>query len=141
MLAPLYTSDEMKAAEAGHDVSVLMENAGRAVAEEAMRRFPRARTFTLYAGKGSNGGDGKIAARILEERGWREVSEGADLAIDALLGTGIHGAPRDEMERMALKDMTGLSYATAEELRFRRAIRGGRFSAAGPTRSRAARPR
>ena len=35
MLAPLYTSDEMKAAEAGHDVSTLMERAGRAVAEEA----------------------------------------------------------------------------------------------------------
>jgi NAD(P)H-hydrate epimerase len=97
MLAPLYTSDEMKAAEAGHDVSALMENAGRAVAGEAMRRFPRARTFTLHAGKGSNGGDGKIAARILEERGWREVSDGADLLIDALLGTGIHGAPRDDV--------------------------------------------
>jgi ADP-dependent NAD(P)H-hydrate dehydratase / NAD(P)H-hydrate epimerase len=97
MLAPLYTSEEMKAAEAGHDVSALMENAGRAVAEEAMRRFPRARTFALHPGKGANGGDGKIAARILEERGWQEVSDDADLVIDALLGTGIHGAPRDDV--------------------------------------------
>ncbi|HEX7311473.1 MAG TPA: NAD(P)H-hydrate dehydratase [Gaiellaceae bacterium] len=97
MLAPLYTSEEMKAAEAGHDVSTLMENAGQAVAEAAMRRFPRARTFALHAGKGANGGDGKIAARILEERGWTQVGDGADVVIDALLGTGIHGAPRDDV--------------------------------------------
>ena len=97
MLAPLYTSDEMKDAEAGHDVSVLMERAGRAVAEEAMRRFPRARRFALHAGKGANGGDGNIAARILEERGWRQVSDAPDLVLDALLGTGIRGAPRDDV--------------------------------------------
>jgi hydroxyethylthiazole kinase-like uncharacterized protein yjeF len=97
MLAPLYTSEEMKAAEAGHDVEALMELAGRAVAQEAMRRFPRARTFALHAGKGANGGDGKIAARILQEHGWAEVGEDADLVIDALLGTGIRGAPRDDV--------------------------------------------
>jgi hydroxyethylthiazole kinase-like uncharacterized protein yjeF len=97
MLAPLYTSEEMKAAEAGHDVAALMERAGRAVAEEAMRRFPRARAFGLHAGKGANGGDGKIAARILEEHGWRRVDDGAQLVIDALLGTGIHGAPREDV--------------------------------------------
>ncbi len=97
MLAPLYTSEEMKAAEAGHDVAALMERAGLAVAEEAQRRFPRARRFALHAGKGANGGDGKIAARILEERGWRQVDEDPDLVIDALLGTGIRGAPRDDV--------------------------------------------
>jgi ADP-dependent NAD(P)H-hydrate dehydratase / NAD(P)H-hydrate epimerase len=95
MLEPLYTADEMKAAEAGHDVPTLMERAGRAVAEEALRHFPDARQFALFAGGGANGGDGRIAARILsEEHGLDQVDEGADLVIDALLGTGIHGAPR-----------------------------------------------
>ena len=94
MLAPLYTSDEMKAAEAGHDVPTLMERAGRAVADEALRRFPGAATFTLYAGKGANGGDGTIAARLLQEQGWKPVDDGADLVIDAPLGTGIRGEPR-----------------------------------------------
>ena len=65
MLEPLYTADEMRAAEQGHDVDALMERAGRAVAEEALRRFPRARTFGLVAGGGANGGDGRIAARVL----------------------------------------------------------------------------
>ncbi len=97
MLAPLYTSEEMKAAEAGHDVSQLMGRAGRAVAEEALRRFPRSRKFALHAGKGANGGDGQIAARILEERGWQQVDDGAQLVIDALLGTGIHGPPREDV--------------------------------------------
>jgi hydroxyethylthiazole kinase-like uncharacterized protein yjeF len=96
MLAPLYTSEEMKAAEAGHDVPTLMERAGRAFADEAQRRFPRTRRFAVYAGKGANGGDGKIAARILEERGWEESDRDPELVIDALLGTGIRGAPRDD---------------------------------------------
>jgi len=97
MLAPLYTSEEMKAAEAGHDVPTLMERAGLAVADEAQRRFPRARRFALYAGKGANGGDGNIAARILEDRGWQKVDEDAELVIDALLGTGMRGAPREDV--------------------------------------------
>jgi NAD(P)H-hydrate epimerase len=97
MLEPLYTADEMKAAEAGHDVPTLMERAGRAVAEGALRHFPDARRFALFAGGGANGGDGRIAARILsEEHGLERVDDGADLVIDALLGTGIRGAPRDD---------------------------------------------
>ena len=35
MLEPLYTADEMRSAEAGHDVDGLMARAGRVVAEEA----------------------------------------------------------------------------------------------------------
>jgi NAD(P)H-hydrate repair Nnr-like enzyme with NAD(P)H-hydrate epimerase domain len=69
MLDPLYTSEEMKRAEAGHDVQELMARAGRAVAEEAMRRFPDARRFVAVCGKGANGGDGRIALEVLEAAG------------------------------------------------------------------------
>ena len=55
MLEALYTAEEMKAAEAGHDVPTLMERAGRAVAEEAMRRYPDARSFGAVCGGGANG--------------------------------------------------------------------------------------
>jgi hydroxyethylthiazole kinase-like uncharacterized protein yjeF len=95
MLEPLYTADEMRAAEQGHDVDALMERAGRAVAEEALRRFPRARTFGLVAGGGANGGDGRIAARVLQEAG-KEVGDSGEVIIDALFGTGFHGEPRAE---------------------------------------------
>jgi ADP-dependent NAD(P)H-hydrate dehydratase / NAD(P)H-hydrate epimerase len=108
MFEPLYTADEMKAAEAGHDVAELMERAGRAVAEEALARYPDARRFAAVCGKGANGGDGRIALRVLREAG-REAEEtteaqGADVVIDALFGTGFSGAPREEaaelIERM-----------------------------------------
>ena len=42
MFAPLYTADEMRAAEQGHDVETMMERAGRAVADAVLRRFPDA---------------------------------------------------------------------------------------------------
>src|SRR5712691_887678 len=96
MLEPLYTADEMKAAEAGHDVDAMMQRAGAAVAEEAMRRFPDARRIALYAGEGANGGDGKIAAELLRAQGREIVDEEPDLVLDALLGTGLRGAPRND---------------------------------------------
>jgi NAD(P)H-hydrate epimerase len=93
---PLYTADEMRAAEAGHDVDTLMERAGRAVAEELMRRFPDARRVAIHAGGGANGGDGRIAGEILQREGRELVDEQPEIIVDALLGTGMKGAPRDE---------------------------------------------
>ena len=97
MLEALYTAEEMKAVEAGQDVPTLMERAGRAVAEEAIRRYPDARSFGAVCGGGANGGDGRIALEVLRAAG-REAQEGAsgDVLIDALFGTGFHGEPRPE---------------------------------------------
>jgi hydroxyethylthiazole kinase-like uncharacterized protein yjeF len=87
----------MRAAEEGHDVEQLMERAGRALAEEILTRFPEARTFAAVCGKGANGGDGRIAAELLRSNGWEERSVGeADVVVDALFGTGFHGAPRED---------------------------------------------
>jgi ADP-dependent NAD(P)H-hydrate dehydratase / NAD(P)H-hydrate epimerase len=103
MLEPLYTADEMRAAEAGHDVEQLMARAGRAVAEEAMRRFPQARRFVAVAGGGANGGDGRIAVDALQSAGRDAVVSddvsGADVVVDALFGTGFHGEPREDAAR------------------------------------------
>jgi NAD(P)H-hydrate epimerase len=97
MLEPLYTAAEMRAAEAGHDVEQLMARAGRAVADEILRRFPDARAFSAVCGGGANGGDGRIAAELLRSAGWEERPLGeSDVVIDALFGTGFRGAPREE---------------------------------------------
>ena len=97
---PLYTAEEMRAAEAGHDVDTMMQRAGGAVAEGLMRRFPDARRIMLHAGGGANGGDGRIAAEILRAQGRELVDERPDVVIDALLGTGLKGEPRDETSRL-----------------------------------------
>ena len=93
---PLYTAEEMRAAEAGHDVAAMMQRAGAAVAEEVMRRFPDARRVAVYSGGGANGGDGKIAGELLVAAGPRSSTKRPDVIIDALLGTGMRGAPRDD---------------------------------------------
>jgi len=79
----------------------LMDRAGGAVAREAMLAYPSATRFACVCGGGSNGGDGRVAARVLREAGHLadEVDEGLadyDVVIDALFGTGFHGAPRPE---------------------------------------------
>src|SRR5215470_17568873 len=99
-IEPLYTAEEMRAAEAGHDVDAMMRRAGAAVAEELMRRFPDARRIALHAGGGANGGDGHIAAETLRAQGRELVDESPDVVIDALLGTGLKGAPREETSRL-----------------------------------------
>jgi ADP-dependent NAD(P)H-hydrate dehydratase / NAD(P)H-hydrate epimerase len=103
---PLYTAEEMRAAEERYprypdSIPELMERAGTAVAREAMLAFPEATRFACVCGKGSNGGDGHVAARILREAGHQadEVKEGLDrydVVVDALFGTGFRGEPRPE---------------------------------------------
>jgi NAD(P)H-hydrate epimerase len=97
---PLYTAEEMRAAEQGHDVDELMARAGRAVAERLRTRYPDARRVVGVCGKGANGGDGRIALGLLREAGLdaeeSEDVESTDVILDALFGTGFHGAPRDD---------------------------------------------
>jgi hydroxyethylthiazole kinase-like uncharacterized protein yjeF len=71
------TPEEMRAAEAlaasrGIGESVLMENAGSAVARLIDARFghPAGREVLIVCGLGNNGGDGLVAARALGGR-WR----------------------------------------------------------------------
>jgi len=99
-LEPLYAADEMKAAEAGHDVDALMERAGSAVAAAVARDYPGARVVAV-CGKGANGGDGRIAAQKL---GAEVIEVGAelpeaDVVIDAIFGTGFRGEPREQAAR------------------------------------------
>ena len=105
MYEPLYTAAEMRAAEERYPgypdtVPELMERAGAAVAREAMLAFPVARRFACVCGNGSNGGDGRVAARVLRESGHdadeTEEVEGYDVIVDALFGTGFSGQPRAE---------------------------------------------
>lgn len=71
----LLTAEEMSraeklAVEAGVSTLTMMENAGRASAEEIVRRFPRGSRIAVLCGPGNNGGDGFVCARYLRERGY-----------------------------------------------------------------------
>jgi ADP-dependent NAD(P)H-hydrate dehydratase / NAD(P)H-hydrate epimerase len=115
---PLYTSDEMRAAEKGHDASVLMERAGAAATLIALQVFAGAERWTVVCGGGANGGDGRIVAQQLEEAGKQvhvvdakagETELGdPHVIVDALFGTGFSGEPRadatDLIERINSSD-------------------------------------
>jgi NAD(P)H-hydrate epimerase len=105
MYEPLYTAAEMRAAEERYprypdSIPELMERAGTAVAREAMLAYPAARRFACVCGGGSNGGDGRLAARVLREAGLEADEttdvDGYDVVVDALFGTGFTGEPRPE---------------------------------------------
>ncbi len=114
-MEPVLTPDAMGAADrrtvaAGTPVDVLMERAGRAVAWEVRRvtRGAYGRHAIVVCGKGNNGGDGLIAARTLRRWGMRadvfalesgidrarfdRALASADVAVDAMYGTGFRGA-------------------------------------------------
>jgi NAD(P)H-hydrate epimerase len=106
---PLYSAEEMRAAESRYpdypnSVPELMERAGTHAAEVALHAYHDAVTWTVVCGGGSNGGDGRIAARRLADVGKEvrivdakvgETDLGEpDVIVDALFGTGFRGAPR-----------------------------------------------
>src|SRR5258706_2818587 len=62
---------EQLAVEVGTAYLTMMENAGRGVAEEVVRRVPRGSRVTVLCGPGNNGGDGFVCARYLRERGYQ----------------------------------------------------------------------
>jgi NAD(P)H-hydrate epimerase len=60
---------DKRTAEGGVSLQELMENAGGVVARFCLRRYPEAERVLVLCGKGNNGGDGFVAARLLAGEG------------------------------------------------------------------------
>ena len=108
-MQPVLTVSEMKVVDAealaSTPVDVLVGRAGHAVALAALDLLGGAygRRVVAVCGRGNNGADGRVAARVLAGRGARvrtvEAGTGgavgpADLVIDAAYGTGFRGEYR-----------------------------------------------
>ena len=110
---------------------VLIERAGAAVARSALRELGGAygRRVVVVAGKGSNGEDGRVAARRLQRRGVRvhlfdadespeELPE-VDLVIDAAYGTGLkrpYEAPKTNSTVLSVDLPSGVDGDTGKAL-------------------------
>lgn len=122
---------DQRSPELGVPTLTLMENAGAAVFEQIIARFPKQPTAVL-CGPGDNGGDGYVVARRLKRNGWpvwvetlgdpralrRDAAEMAtrwggdtrrmaqdnpmaELYVDALFGAGLTKPLEGEAARMA----------------------------------------
>jgi NAD(P)H-hydrate epimerase len=65
----MQTCDRLTTEQYGLPSLQLMRAAAKAVAAFALERFPRARRVTVLCGRGNNGGDGMMAARLLSSAG------------------------------------------------------------------------
>ena len=68
--AEMGAADRRTVEEFGVPLGDLMETAGGAVAGFCLRRYWAAESVTVLCGKGNNGGDGFVAARVLAGAGW-----------------------------------------------------------------------
>jgi hydroxyethylthiazole kinase-like uncharacterized protein yjeF len=111
---PVYEAAEMRAVDAwaiddqGVPEADLMERAGLGLAR-VTAAVAGDGPVRIVVGKGNNGGDGRVAARLLEEDGYvvelldgtepfeRDRLDGSGVVVDALLGTGFEGAPREPL--------------------------------------------
>lgn len=105
----LFTVEEMQTVEKaaiaeGISEKELMERAGESVVEVILKQFSPSQTV-VFCGRGKNGGDGKVVARLLKDKGWpveiitlknlfpfKEIQRSltrAGLIVDALLGAGL----------------------------------------------------
>jgi hydroxyethylthiazole kinase-like uncharacterized protein yjeF len=104
---------------ASGDQRALMEAAGASVVSAIEDRFDNVADLSvlILCGKGNNGGDGLVVARLLQERGcvpvvvqnekdWETLAQdlSPDLIVDALLGTGTT-RPADGFFRLVIESL------------------------------------
>ncbi|NMB25353.1 MAG: NAD(P)H-hydrate dehydratase [Firmicutes bacterium] len=103
--------------EIGIPSLVLMENAGRQVAEVAADFLGRhhGRKVSIVVGKGNNGGDGFVAARYLHNRGFRVrvflIAPSKELSPDALANYHICGQLGIDIQEVDEQYLSKLRFA------------------------------
>ncbi len=108
----IYTAAEMReheqmAVDKGTTFEQLMENAGQAAAADLLRRFPKEGSALIVCGKGNNGGDGLVIARVLSEHDWQ---------VDVVFVLGDKLSPLAQLNRERLNHSDGVNFIRPDEL-------------------------
>jgi hydroxyethylthiazole kinase-like uncharacterized protein yjeF len=111
----LLTTEEMNRADAltaasGRPVGELMLAAGQAVRDSAVDMLPHGACVYVLCGTGNNGGDGFVAARLLQESGYRVrvgmVGDRGSMRPDAAAAAALWHGP---VERVSADRLDGAS--------------------------------
>lgn len=108
----VYTAQQMRlheqmAVDAGTSFEQLMENAGQAAAADLLTRLPVAGRALVVCGKGNNGGDGLVMARVLQASGWQ-----ADIVF--LLGKPL--SVLAELNKTRLEGLAGIEFLNGHDV-------------------------
>ena len=108
----IYTAAEMReheqmAVDKGTTFEQLMENAGQAAAADLLHRFPKAGSALIVCGKGNNGGDGLVIARVLSKQDWQ---------VDVVFVLGDKLSPLAQLNRERLNHSDGVNFIRPDEL-------------------------
>jgi len=119
--AEMGATDRRTTGQFGIPIEALMEKAGAAVAAFCLRRYAAARRVTVLCGRGNNGGDGLVAARLIATGGKtvqvlllgraEELKGPAGTAMQRLRGEAPSVVVHEVVDEAAL---TGLSAALGE---------------------------
>lgn len=127
--------------EAGTPEADLMERAGRRVAAIVKREFHplKKQRVVVFCGKGKNGGDGRVVARLLAKRAGTvhlvdaeepdaqitDEMKKAHVVVDALLGIGLKGPPRGRVAEFIQSINTQFPKATVVAVDLPSGLGGG----------------
>lgn len=113
-----YTADEMRTAEAaavrrGTSYDTLMENAGAAITKALLERVKagallKPTSVLILCGKGNNGGDGLVIARLL-------APQGIEVSVTFVLGTE-HLSDLSRLNLERLSGVEGIEFIGVDEL-------------------------
>ncbi len=107
---------EKNAYDGGMMYIQMMENAGRAAYAEIRRRFPEARDMTVIVGKGNNGGDGYVVARLAALDGISVKviqAEGAPVTADA--AENLRRMQELKISALQIEEMSDADFKAASE--------------------------
>jgi ADP-dependent NAD(P)H-hydrate dehydratase / NAD(P)H-hydrate epimerase len=114
--AEMAETDRRTVQDFGIPLATLMENAGTAVARFTERQYPHAQRILILCGKGNNGGDGLVAARVLATSPRQTISPGQTTSPGQTISPGQTASPPRQITVALLASASDLKGEAAAAL-------------------------